>query len=203
MAAIPAATQAKPQRDAGLIAGTLVETAMGWRPIELLRVGDRVQTYDGGLRQVRRIERAYYGANQGGYDLNDVMHVPGGALNNCAALFVMPDQHLLIESKVAADILGTPAVLLPAIALDRYRGITRQSPQGLVEAITLGFADEEVVYANTGVLAHCGHDLGSGYFTVLDQTRAVAMVSLLDRDPQILDQAVAAINHSEPTLLAA
>lgn len=196
----------KPQRNAGLIAGTLIETAAGWRRAELLRVGDHVQTYDGGLRQLRRVERSYYGADQGGYALEGILHVPGGALDNCEDLFVMPDQMLMITSEVAADLLGTSSVLMPASALIGYRGITRVVPKGLTEAITLGFDDEEVIYANSGLLAHCATgatNAASDFFTALDHGRAVALVSLLGKNRNVLDQAIATLNRNEPELLAA
>lgn len=199
---ISTAVDAKPQRDAGLIAGTMVETAAGWRSVELLRVGDRVHTYDGGLRQLRRVERAYYGAENGGYSLDRVLHVPGGALDNCEAMFVMPEQMLMIESQVAAELLGTLAVLMPASALEGFSGITRQQPQGLIEAITLGFDDEEVVFANSGMLAHCAAGTPkSDFFTTLDHGQGKALAYLMGKKRTVLDQAIATLNDSEPTLL--
>lgn len=199
----PLVADAKPSKAAGLIAGTLVETAAGWRRVELLRVGDHVQTYDGGLKQLRRIERAYYGADHGGYGLEQTLHVPGGALDNCEDLIVMPDQLLMIESEVAAKLLGEFAVLLPASALAGYRGITRQPLQNLIEAITLKFDDEEVIYANSGLLAHCGNAPQSDFFTTLDHTRATALLSLMGKDHDLLDRAIATLNSNEPDLLEA
>lgn len=194
----------KPQRDAGLIAGTMVETAAGWRRVELLRVGDRVHTYDGGLRQLRRVEHAYYGAENGGYGLDAVLHVPGGVLDNCEDLFVMPEQMLMIESQVAEELLGTLAVLIPASALEGYQGITRRQPEGLIEAITLGFDDEEVVFANSGLLAHCAPMVaGSEFFTTLDHWRAKALVCLMGKNRDVLDQAIITLNRNEPAVLAA
>lgn len=190
--------QKKPLRDAGLVAGTLVETAAGWRPVELLRVGDHVQTLDGGLRQVKHVGRSYYGADQGGYVLDHVLHVPGGAIGNCDAMVLMPEQMLMIESRIADDLLGTPLVLLPALALSGYRGIRRVRAEGLIEAVTLGFESEEIVYANTGVLLHCAAKPVSGFFTVLDHERGRALVSLLDRDARVLDIAMAKM-AAEPT----
>ena len=197
------AVDAKPQRDAGLIAGTMVETAAGWRNVELLRVGDHVHTYDGGLRQLRRVERAYYGAEDGGYDLDGVLHVPGGALDNCEDMFMMPEQMLMIESQVAAELLGTLAVLMPASALEGFSGITRHQPQGLVEAITLGFDDEEVVFANSGMLAHCALGASeSGFFTTLDKEQAKALAYLMGKNRNVLDQAISTLKCDDPMLLA-
>lgn len=196
-------TNIKPGRDAGMVAGTLVETAAGWRAVELLRVGDHVQTLDGGLQQVRRVERTYYGETRGGYALDGVLHVPGGAIGNCDAMVLMPQQHVMIMSRMAEDLLGVPMVLLPASALDGYRGISRTAVDGLVEAITLGFDDEEIVYANSGVLMQCAGTDRSEFFTVLDHGWAKALVSLLDRDAQIMDAATAMIRGQEPQKLAA
>ena len=196
-------TNTKPGRDAGLAAGTLVETAVGWRAVELLRVGDHVHTLDGGLRQVRRVERTYYGETRGGYALDGVLHVPGGAIGNCDAMVLMPQQQVMMMSRVAEDLLGVPMVLLPASALDGYRGISRTAVDGLVEAITLGFDDEEIVYANSGVLMQCAGTVGSDFFTVLDHGRAKALVSLLDRDAQIMGVATAMMRGQEPQKQAA
>ena len=193
----------KPQRNAGLVAGTLVETAVGWRRVELLRVGDHVQTYDGGLRQLRCVERSYYGADHGGYALAGILHVPGGVLDNCEDMFVMPDQMLMVTSEVAADLLGTPSVLIPALALIGYHGITRQQPQGLIEAITLGFDDEEVIYANSGLRAHCATGAKSDFFITLDHGRAKALVLLMGKNRDVLDQAIETFRRNEPELLAA
>lgn len=195
-------TATRAQQNTGLIAGTLVETATGWRRVEMLRVGDHVQTYDGGLRQLRQIDRAYYGVADGVYPLQGVLHVPAGALDNCADLLVMPDQKLLVRSQLVTDLLGQLAVLIPATALEGFRGITCQAPKTLIEAVTLGFEDEEVVYANSGLLMHCAPK-ASGFFIELDHGRAVALLSLMGKHRDVLDQAIVSLNITEPALLAA
>jgi len=202
-AATPVAPNLKPQPDSGIISGSLVETQTGWRPVELLRAGDLVQTFDGGLRQVQGVERAYYGAAHGGFSIDGVIFIPGGALGNCEALFVMPEQHLMIQSDLAAELLGTPTVLLPASALVGFYGIDWKQPAGVIEAITLGFEQEEVVYANSGVLLHCPTRTGSDFFTSLDHWRAKALLSLMQRDAGLLDEAIGIIARDEPHILAA
>lgn len=47
----PRITQALPVIT-GLVAGTLVETALGWRDVATLRIGDAVQTFDGGPSRI-------------------------------------------------------------------------------------------------------------------------------------------------------
>lgn len=204
---ITTAVDAKPQNDAGLIAGTLVETAAGWRRVELLRAGDRVHTYDGGLRQLRRVERAYYGAENGGYELEQILHVPGGVLDNCEALFLMPEQFLMIESQIAQELLGTLAVLIPGSALLGFQGITAHQPEGLLEAISLGFDDEEVVFANSGMLTHCASKgavaSGSEFFKTLDHWQAKALIHLMGKNSDTLDQAMTKFKQTERAALTA
>lgn len=203
---VTTAVDAKPQYDAGLIAGTMVETAAGWRRVEMLRVGDRVHTYDGGLRPLRRVERAYYGAENGAYELEQVLHVPGGALDNCEALLLMPKQVLMIESQVAQELLGTLAVLVPTSALQGFRGITARQPEGLIEAISLGFGDEEVVFANSGMLAYCASQTvaasGSEFFKTLDHWQAKALVHLMDTSQNGLDLALADFKKAKDAVSA-
>ncbi len=189
-AATLALSGSSPQPDAGLIAGTLVETENGWQPIELLRAGQYVQTFDGGLRQVRQIERSYYGAAHGGFAIDGVVFIPGGALGNCDDLFAMPEQYLMIESRLAEELLGTPVVLLPASAFVGFYDVEWQHPQGVIEAVTLRFDQEELVYANSGVLLHCPKDAGSDFFTVLDHWRAKALLGLMGSNPWALQEAM-------------
>lgn len=173
----------------GLVAGTRVETARGWKPVEQVLTGESVQTWDGGLRPVTRIERTIYGADLAMAYPDGVLMVPGGALNTCDAFYLMPEQHVLLESSVAEEVLGRPAVLVPAAALEGYRGITRVMPVDLLEVVTLCFDQEEVVYANTGALLHCAPRRATGaaapglqvsaFFEVLSFDRARALVDLM------------------------
>ncbi|WP_300519407.1 Hint domain-containing protein [Aliiroseovarius sp.] len=163
----------------GLVAGTRLEAADGWRPVERLMRGDAVYTLDGGLRQIIDIKRE---------DLippRRIM-VPGGALDNCAGMALLPGQHVLIEAGIAEDAFGSPLVLLPAAALAGYRGIHWQEGQDRVEIVTLGFEEDEVVYGNTGALLHCPATTCMGesapqsdFFTVLGMKQARALVGLL------------------------
>ena len=66
-----------------------------------------------------------------------------------------PGQRILLETIYAQEISGDAATLLPGAALQGFRGVQPVRPRGLVQAITLGFDEETVVYANTGVLFHC------------------------------------------------
>ena len=165
----------------GLLAGSLVETASGWRPVETLARGTRVATYDGGFRPVARVERHHVWPAAGA----EVIHVPGGALDNCSAFSLLPGQHLLVTSEVAEEVLDCAGALIPASALVGYRGITREALVRPAEVLSLRFAGEEIVYVNSGALVHCAAEgpeaaeARSAFFEVLDEARAQAMLALM------------------------
>lgn len=139
----------------GLAAGTAVETHTGWRAVETLRPGDAVHTLDGGLRRIAAMDRTWLLPVMHG----SVLHLPGGAFGNCGDLVLMPDQHVLIDihahDPVVGDLPDTLGALIPALALDGYRGTERRVAPTPLEVVTLFFAEEELVWAATGVLLHC------------------------------------------------
>jgi hypothetical protein len=167
----------------GLLAGSLVETESGWRPVESLTRGMRVATWDGGFSPVARLERQHlWPAPE-----VEVIDVPGGALDTCTEFSLLPGQHVFIASAVAEEVLGTGGALLPAAALAGHFGITRRRLCRPAEVLTLRFATEEIVYVNSGALIHCAADGAAGRpaslrpddFEVLDEDRAQAMLALI------------------------
>lgn len=165
----------------GLLAGSFVETERGWRPVETLARGTRVATYDGGFCPVALVERHHVWPAAGA----EVIHVPGGALDNCSDFSLLPGQHLLVASDIAEEVLDCAGALIPASALVGYRGITRQSLVRPTEVLSLRFASEEVVYVNSGALIHCAAEgpeaagARPAFFEVLDEARAGAMLALI------------------------
>ena len=165
----------------GILAGSLVETEAGWRPVETLARGTCLATYDGGFRPVVRVERHPLWPAAGG----EVIHVPGGALDTCAGFSLLPGQHVFIVSAVAEEVLGAEGALVPAAALAGHVGITRQRLARPAEVLSLHFAAEEIVYVNSGALIHCAAEGArpgarhAGYFEVLDEGRARAMLALI------------------------
>ena len=158
----------------GLIAGTLVATEMGWQPVQDLQIGDRVVTFDSGMRPLKamRVSTLWTAAAEAPVGLWP-LHLPAGALGNRTDMLLLPDQPLLIESDAGEDLFGDAFTLVPAGALDGYNGITRTAPAREVTVVTLEFADDEVVYANGTLLAQCR----SG------RTSADATVTLGDSSP--------------------
>ncbi len=147
---------------AGFLAGTMVATATGWRPVEALSTGDEVLTFDHGMRPVKSIERRILvlGDTASAQEMAPI-YIPRDALGNRNPMWVKPEQGILLEHDLLEDALGDPFAVVPACALEGYRGITRAPQQVTMETIVLTFDEDEVVYIEAGVLAFCpaDHDL--------------------------------------------
>ena len=141
---------------------------------------------DGGLRPLAEIEIRPLWPTAA----ETLVHVPGGALDNCDALHLLPGQHLLVASPIIRAVLGMPHVLIRAGDLDGFRGIAVQQPATTIDMVQLHFSQEEVVFLNSGTLAHCGavhhpvhhrpaHRGGAGHFTTLTQEQASACLALI------------------------
>ena len=162
---------------AGLTTGSLIETAAGWRAVETLVPGDRVQTFDGGLRAIRRVARR-------GLPLGPkaLVRVPGGVLNACADLLLTRDQAVLLDTPEAAVLLGNPLTLVPAAALVGHRGIGWKAARSPAALFSLLFDEEEVVFVNSGMLIHCPADAAPSFFPALDAARGADLVALIGAD---------------------
>lgn len=135
----------------GLVAGTLLETSAGWQPVQSLRIGDAVQTLDGGLARIIGLHRRTLTAAA----QTMLIQIDGGYGDACADLVLLPGQHLLLDTLNDAQMNGAPFAMIAAKALLGSPGTRRLAQWADIEIITPMFADEEVVYANSGVLLHC------------------------------------------------
>lgn len=140
----------------GLIAGTLVATELGWQPVEDLQTGDRVITFDNGMRPLKSVKIAtLYTAAEAAPRSVWPLAIPEGVLGNRTAMQIMPGQSLLIESDAAEALFGDAFLMVQAGVLDGFRGIGRAAPAPEVTVVTLEFEGDEVVYANGTVLVQC------------------------------------------------
>lgn len=139
----------------GLIAGTRIGTAMGWRPVEALAAGDMVLTFDNGLQPLVDVRREVYWLSDRLPERDALVVVPAGAMGNTVDVAVPSDQGVLIESEAACDAQGDPFAVVRAKHLDGFRGVHRAMPPVQMEVVTLVFANEEVIYAEGGILLHC------------------------------------------------
>ncbi|MEL7345817.1 MAG: hypothetical protein AAFN59_13350 [Pseudomonadota bacterium] len=61
----------------------------------------------------------------------------------------------MIRSEPVSSILGQGAALVRAEFMEGYRGICRTLPVDDLSIAIVSFAEDEVVWANTGSLMHC------------------------------------------------
>ena len=123
-------------------AGALIETVDGPVPVEELRRGMRLKTYDNGDRPVRAVLRR---AVDGSGDLAPV-HIKAGALDNTRDLIVSPAHRMLISDWRAQMLFGADEVLVSAVNLVRGDMIYR-APVPTVTYYHILMDRHEVIYA--------------------------------------------------------
>ena len=136
--------------------GTLIACPDGPRRIEEVRVGDLVNTCDHGPQKVRWIGKrnltvADFDADPRRRPVRCVAGSFGGGLPK-RDLVVSRQHRILVNSKIAARIAGTPEVLVPAIKLTALPGIFVDEEAQGVTYIHLLFDQHELVMAE-GVLS--------------------------------------------------
>ncbi len=172
--------QIRPQTDMtpkhGVLAGGLLETEAGWRPVETLRPGDRLHTFDGGLRPLRLVTELEVPAFMG-----EVIRVAGGAFNACSDILLLPGQPIFTDHRAVQDVLDLPGALISASDLDGYDGCHRMRLPKPVSAYALTFDEDEVIYANSGLRLHCpGSDASPREsFDRLTRTQTKALLDLM------------------------
>lgn len=140
----------------GLIAGTLVATETGWKAVETLQVGDRIVTFDSGMRPVKAVRRAVLHTAAGAAPRTVwPMAIPAGALGNRTAMTLLPGQSVLIESDAAEMLYGDPFSMVQAGMLEGHNGIARVQPEAETPIVMLEFDEDEVIYVNGMLLVHC------------------------------------------------
>jgi hypothetical protein len=172
----------------GLVAGTKVATQIGWRDVAGVAVGDKVLTFDGGMRTVASIDRQII-ATMGEYTHCNAwpLLVPTEALGNRDPMIILPQQSIMIESDVAEEVFDDPFAMIPALALEGFRGIKRVPPATQIEIVTLVFAQDEVVFCDIGALIFCPWscdliDAGLSVYSTLSMDVANALVMVMELD---------------------
>lgn len=140
----------------GLVSGTRIATAMGWRPVESVVAGDLVLTFDAGLQRVSKVTRHPFWAGDTPCPTQFwPIEVPKGVLGNRDVMHLLPHQTIMVESDTAEDLYGDPFSLIPAEAMDGLSTSRRIPPQDGFEVVRLHFATEQVVFARNGTLFLC------------------------------------------------
>lgn len=99
-----------------------------WMRADQLRAGDQVLTFDGDPVPIVSVH--LHRLDAAAPLCARPLHVPPGALGNAAPAILPPEQVVMLECDLAAQMYGEPFVTLPASALEGWRGIHRIAPPG-------------------------------------------------------------------------
>lgn len=151
----------------GILAGSLVATQGGWRAVETLSPGDLVLTFDNAAQPLREVHHVAMAMPAGEWPMAHwPLQLPQGVLANSTPLRVLPGQLVLIDSDIAETMFGDPFALLPARALEPWRGIMPCPPHLVETSYILVFETEQLIYANGGVLLHCPAQAGQDFVAI-------------------------------------
>ncbi|MEC7760827.1 MAG: Hint domain-containing protein [Pseudomonadota bacterium] len=168
-------------RTTGLVAGTRIATAMGWRAVEAIAVGDLVLTFDHGLQPVVAVTRTPVAARLRPSSQTFPVHVPAGALGNATPMTLLPEQSVVVESDAAEALFADPFAVLKARDLIGYAGIDHADPLAVDEVLTLHFAEDQVLHADGGALIVATADIpGETTLAFLTHARTPAPYATYD-----------------------
>lgn len=143
-------------KQSGFVSGTRVASNLGWGAVDDLNIGDKVLTFDHGMQSIVDIQReALVAPDEVVPNGHRPILVPDGALINRKDIWLAPDQGILVESDAVTDALGDPFAVVPSRALEGLKGIRSASLVDRLDVITLTFEQDEVIYMEGGMLAHC------------------------------------------------
>ncbi|MEL7178503.1 MAG: Hint domain-containing protein [Pseudomonadota bacterium] len=131
--------------------GVLIATTDGPRPIETLRVGDRVALEDGTESVIRWIGRRKYSLEEitAKPKLRPVRIVQGALGSGLPKrdMLISRQHRMLIQSKIAERMFGEPEVLVSAIRLTTLPGVFIDESVKEVEYFHLLFDRHEIIFA--------------------------------------------------------
>ena len=164
------ATRPARRRDARatLSAQTRIETPRGWISVDAAMAGDRVATLDGGFATITAISRPKMTA--------PLVHVPGGVLSTCSDVALPADARVALTPPARWS--DAPVVSVPLRGLSGWRGVRPTLFAG-PDLATLHFAEEEMIFAQSGLLIHAHDGTAQGSFRKLGygDTRALLALS--------------------------
>lgn len=127
---------------AGVFPATRIATPQGWRAAAFLRPGHAVLTVGAGALPLVAVEPQPPPLW--------VQTLQAGACGNRAALRLPPGQAILLETDAAIPLAGEPFALIPAQALEGWRGI--DAAPNAAAPVLLRLARPELIYAGPGLI---------------------------------------------------
>lgn len=160
-------------REDGLLAGTLIATDEGWRPVEGIVPGDMVLTFDNGMQPVAGIHRIEIKRDSVPAHKAFTMLVPAGVLGNRKDMILLPSQEVIVESDMAEIDFGEPFVLVQTLMLDGYRGIRKVPLTRDLSIHMLTFENEQIIHASGAALISCRAEADFSPLGAADRSKAV------------------------------
>ncbi|SFR44391.1 Hint domain-containing protein [Yoonia tamlensis] len=134
------------------VAGTLITTSTGPRPIESLEVGDLVLTKDNGLQPILWIGKRALDSIDLAFKPNlRPIRIAAGSMGAGLPkqdLLVSPQHRMLVRSEIAQRMFGTDEVLVAAKSLVAAPGVASVQTDAPVCYMHMLFDAHQVVYAN-------------------------------------------------------
>ena len=124
------------------VAGTLLRTAEGERPVETLRPGDMVMTKDEGPRPLRWVGTREVAAQ----DKFAPIRIAAGTFGARRDLWLSPEHRIVLRDVLAELMFGEAEVLVAAKHLVNDRTV-RRIPGGRVTYVHVMFDRHQLVYA--------------------------------------------------------
>lgn len=159
----------------GVLPETLIETGRGFLQARELKAGDTVFTFDGGCQDVQSIKLSVP-------RLTAMMRVPAGALGNDCDLVLPADQMVALDMDVAESLFDVPVVVAKLVSLAGYNGIATAEPQRIAR-VYIEFDEEELLWAESGMLILASRPQEDSAFTQLSLTQARCLLSACNETP--------------------
>lgn len=140
----------------GIYASTPVQTAFGWQVASDLGPGDLVMTLDEGLRPIADIHTELRQALWS-------VRLPQGAIGNPETVMLPPGQPVLIKSDYAMPFSGDDLALVPATALEGWRGIAPHVPARTEPILRLLLDRATILFVGPGLMAGCDGMNGTSF----------------------------------------
>lgn len=136
-----------PTAATGILSGTCLSTPEGLVPIENLRLGEYVLTFDDGFQQIQSISRSWTWPDSAPREVNrKLVWIDNGAHGNSSPLLLPPGQPIMIESDLAECVLGDPFAVVTAETLIGTSCAEYVSICDPIEIYKVSFESPQLVY---------------------------------------------------------
>jgi len=174
--------------------GTQIATVEGPKAVEELAIGDQVMTRDNGLQPIRWIGSRRFTADQLALRPNlKPIRIAQGALGGGLPerdLLVSPQHRVLLCSKVARRMFGTPEVLVPAKKLLCVDGVDVVE-DAIGVTYTHFLCDRHELVWSDGAVTETLHTGAEAMKTLSEEAKA----EIFEIFPELADPAVAGSRH--------